>query len=171
MKTISYCLLNLFEGRNIFRGKKKDNWKALYSSFCALGHWFFRRCNVLHGEIVLWTFIHISDLVPTAHIANLPHSEIQHALWYFCLTSIHFGKKMFHTLRESRSYRPLSGFPAITWYLCREASDRHPCSKSGDTQIPATSLRIHVSRAWLPAVFSYLCGDKEMWTLYSADAP
>lgn len=40
-------------------------------------------------------------LVPTAHIANLPHSEIQLALWYFCLTSIHFGNKMFHTLRAS----------------------------------------------------------------------
>lgn len=57
----SYCLLNLFERESIFRKKKRDNWKALYSSFSALGHWFFRCCNVLHGEMVPWTFIHISD--------------------------------------------------------------------------------------------------------------
>lgn len=104
--------------------------------------------------------------VPTAHIANLPHSEIQCALWYFYLTSIHFGNKLLHMWRASLG---LSCYPL---YLCRETSGRHPCSKSS-WWYPGPCLKLQdpcftllVPRGTVPPVW-----PQETWTWYSAGAP
>lgn len=125
----SYCLLNLFERESIFRKKKRDNWKALYSSFSALGHWFFRCCNVLHGEMVPWTFIHISD--SGAHSTLCKPFTFQDSV---CLLVVLSDLNLFQNYvscakgEESRTYWSLTGSPSIPWYPWRGGSRKHRCS-------------------------------------------
>lgn len=155
MKTISYCLWICLKGE-IFLGGKKDNWKALRSSFCALGHWFFRLCNVLHGEIVPRTFIHISDsgAYSTHCKPSTPRDSVYLVVFVWP-----------RSILETKCFTcegPLSGFPAIPCTCVRKpVSGILAQNLSGDTLVPALSFRTHISLWWCPEVLSHLCGHRK----------